>query len=189
MSISRDAIVSSGLAIVDDGGPDALTMAAVAADLGVRSPSLYKHVRGLDEIRTLLRRRIMSEMTARFSEATVGRSGPDAVKALLHGYRSYGADHPHRYALAPVDPLSDPELAEAGGRQLSVVAACLRSYALTDDDIVHVLRGLRAAAHGFTTLETAGGFGMDQDVDESYARLIDTVLAGIAPHLRADGRS
>ena len=48
------------------------------------------------------------------------------------------------------------------------------------EDAIDAVRSLRAVMHGFVTLEAAGGFGLPQSVDATYARLIDsldTVLA------------
>ncbi|MGZ4559425.1 MAG: TetR-like C-terminal domain-containing protein [Mycobacteriaceae bacterium] len=45
--------------------------------------------------------------------------------------------------------------------------------ALTGDDMVHAIRSLRVVLHGLVTLETAGGFGLPQSVDETRTRLID----------------
>jgi AcrR family transcriptional regulator len=42
--LTREAIVAAGVELVDEGGPDALTMRAVAARLGSGVMSLYRHV-------------------------------------------------------------------------------------------------------------------------------------------------
>lgn len=47
---------------------------------------------------------------------------------------------------------------------------------LEGDDAVHAMRGPRAAAHGFATLEAAGGFGLAADVDASFHRLVDRIV-------------
>ena len=60
------------------------------------------------------------------------------------------------------------------------VAAVLRGYGLTGDDVIHAIRGLRALMHGFVSLEAAGGFAMPQDLDESYRRLVDGFAASLA---------
>ena len=43
--LRRDAIVARAVEIVDDGGPDALSLRALARDLGVSAPALYDHIR------------------------------------------------------------------------------------------------------------------------------------------------
>ncbi|MFL6120950.1 TetR-like C-terminal domain-containing protein, partial [Actinophytocola sp.] len=143
------------------------------------TPSLYKHVAGLGELRTLLGRRVLDDMTERFTGAVLGRSGDDAVTALMHAYRAYVKAHPARYAAAPLDPLHDPALAAAGDKLLDVVLGALRAYDLSPSDTVHAARCLRAVAHGFTSLEAGGGFGLPEDLDQTYDRLIAAVLGGL----------
>jgi AcrR family transcriptional regulator len=177
--LSTDAVVGAALAVVDEHGAGALTLAAVAQRTGVATPSLYKHVAGLPELRTLLGVRVLDDMTEHFTAAVLGRSGDDAVVALMHAYRAYVARHPARYAAAPLDPLHDPALALAGRRLLEVVFAALRGYGLADSAAIHATRCLRAVAHGFASLESNGGFGLPEDLDETYDQLISLVLAGL----------
>jgi len=177
--LSTAAVVAAALAVVDEHGEGGLTLAAVAQRTGVATPSLYKHVAGLPELRTLLGVRVIDDMTDHFTTAVLGRSGDDAVTALLHAYRAYVTRYPARYASAPLDPLHDPALAAAGGKLLEVVLAALRGYGLTDSAAIHATRCLRAVAHGFASLEANGGFGLPEDLDETYDQLISLVLAGL----------
>ena len=57
--------------------------------------------------------------------------------------------------------------------------AVLASYELSGEEAVHAARGLRSVAHGFATLEVAGGFGMPLDLDESFRRLLRAFTAGL----------
>jgi AcrR family transcriptional regulator len=175
--LSTDAVVDAALGIVDEQGLDALTLAAVASRTGVAPPSLYKHIGGLGDLRTLVRGRVLAEMTERFAAAVIGRSGDDAVTSLLRAHREYVRCHPARYAAMSPDPLHDPALAAAGRRQLDVVFAVLRGYGLEGSAAVHAARCLRSIAHGFASIEASGGFGMAEDVNETYEQLIHMFLA------------
>jgi AcrR family transcriptional regulator len=175
--LSAPAVVDAALAVVDEKGVDALTLAAVAQRTGVAAPSLYKHVAGLDELRTLLAARVLDDMADHFTRAVLGRSGDDAVIALLHAYRDYVRQHPARYAAMPLDPLHDPALAAPGGKLLDVVLAALRAYGLTGSDAIHATRCLRAVAHGFSSLEAGGGFGLPEDLDQTYDHLVAAVIS------------
>jgi AcrR family transcriptional regulator len=174
--LSAAAVVDAALAVVDELGAEALTLAAVAQRTGVATPSLYKHVAGVGELRTLLGARVLEDMAEHFTRAVLGRSGDDAVTALMHAYRAYVAAHPARYAAAPLDPLHDPALAAAGGKLLEVVLGALRSYELSRSDAIHATRCLRAVAHGFASLEAGGGFGLSEDLDQTYGLLVGAVL-------------
>ena len=171
--LSQAAVVDVALALIDDRGLEALSLAAVAERAGVASPSLYKHVGSLADLRLLMSVRIVREVTQTFATEVMGRSGDDAVVALMRAYRAYVLTHSARYHLVPLDPLRHGDaLATAGHELLGVFGAVLRSYALEASAATHAIRRLRAAAHGFATLESGGGFGLDEDVDHSYDELI-----------------
>lgn len=177
--LSTAAVVDAALAIIDEQGLGALTLAAVAQRTGVAAPSLYKHVGSLAELRTLVGVRVIEEMTERFSQVVMGRSRDDAVEVLMHEYRAYVVAHPARYAAAPADALHDPRAAEAGRRLLEVFLAVLRGYGLTDSAAIHTTRCVRAAVHGFASLEASGGFGLPEGLDESYQQLVRMTLASL----------
>ncbi|BCJ39008.1 TetR family transcriptional regulator [Actinocatenispora thailandica] len=177
--LNPTAVVDAALTVLDEAGVDGLTLAAVAAHAGVATPSLYKHVKGLGALRDLVGVRVLDELAARCEQAAMGRSADEALAAVLHAYRQYAREHPHRYAALPQQPADDPELVRAGDRAVSVFLAVLRGYGLAGADAIHVTRGLRAAAHGFVLLEIGGGFGLPEKLDDSYRILIDTLTAGL----------
>ncbi|WP_223102578.1 TetR-like C-terminal domain-containing protein [Dactylosporangium vinaceum] len=166
--------MDAALRVVDAGGPAALTLAAVAAECGVATPSLYKHVAGLPELRGLLTVRIYEELTTAVIDAVIGRSGDDALEAVMLAYHGYAIGHPHRYSLAPQRPdVTDPAAAAAASRILDVLFAVFKAYDLTDEQIVHATRVLRAAMHGFAVLH--GAFQMVEDVRTTQRILIETM--------------
>ena len=179
VGLTTDAVVDTALDIVDAGGLNALTLAAVAARSDVAPPSLYKHVAGLPELRTLVALRVLREMTERLTDAVLGLSGDAAIEALMHATRRYVREHPARYAAVPGDPLGDPVLAEAGARLMEVFLAALRGYQVEGPDAIHATRCLRAIVHGFCAIEAAGGFRLPQDLDETFQRLIRMFTASM----------
>lgn len=48
--LSRERLVRTAIALADDGGLAAVSMRQIAAELGVATMSLYRHVRGRDEL-------------------------------------------------------------------------------------------------------------------------------------------
>jgi AcrR family transcriptional regulator len=177
-ALSREAVVELALRLVDDEGEAGLTLSAVAARAGVATPSLYKHVRNLAELRELLSARVMSEMADEASAALLGRSGDEAVRALMETWRSYVLRHPRRYSAMLQTP--EPGMAEEGARLVGILLAALRAYGLTDSAAIHAARCLRAAVHGFAVLEAAGGFGLPEKLDESYDLLINVMIKGLS---------
>ncbi|TDD83117.1 TetR/AcrR family transcriptional regulator [Actinomadura rubrisoli] len=177
--LSPDAVVDAAIAIVDAEGPDALTLAAVAGKAGVATPSLYKHVRNLAELRQLVTVRVMEELADRLGNAALGRSRDDAVRALMRAYRSYVVEHPSRYASMEQSAEPLERVDAVAERLLGIILAVLRGYALKGPDLIHAARCLRSAVHGFAVLEAAGGFGLPEDLEASYELLITMVTGGL----------
>ena len=179
--LTRAVVGNEAAVIADEIGLDRLTLAGVAERLGVRLPSLYKHIGGLDGLRRDLAVLAVRELAEALAAAAVGRAGGDALRAIADAYRGYARTHPGRYAATIRAPAAeDVEHAVAAEAVLRTVFAVLAGYGLTGDDVVEATRALRAGLHGFVTLEAGGGFGMPQDVDRSFERLIDAFDATLS---------
>jgi AcrR family transcriptional regulator len=178
--LTPDRVVAEAAALADERGIQALSLALLAERLGVRVPSLYKHVRGLDDLHRRLALAGLRGLAEVLGTATVGWSGRDALLACATAWRAYAKAHPGRYgAIQRAPDPDDAELFAAAGRLIELVYAILRGYGLDDEQTVHATRAVRSALHGFVTLEAAGGFGLPQDVDESYTRLVDLLDSGL----------
>jgi AcrR family transcriptional regulator len=181
--LDAEAVVAAASSLADAEGLQALTLARLAERLGVRSPSLYAHVGGLDDLRTRLATRGARELTAALQAAAAGRARTDALEAVADAYRAYAHAHPGAYAAIQRAPAAgsepDPEHAAAAAELVGVLVAVLRGYGLSDDDAIHAVRMLRAALHGFVSLEREGGFAIPIDVDESYRRLVHILDRGL----------
>lgn len=173
VGLSTERVTEEAEALADEVGIEKLTLAAVAARLSVRLPSLYKHVDGLEALRRAMAVRAKREVAEVFARAAVGRSGADAVSAMCHAYRTWAIAHPGRYELTVRAPApGDAEDERASEAVVAVVADVLAAYRLSGDDAVDAIRGMRAVIHGFVDLERRGGFALPVDVDRSFDRLV-----------------
>ncbi|WP_285115685.1 TetR-like C-terminal domain-containing protein [Leifsonia sp. fls2-241-R2A-40a] len=184
--LTRAAVASVAVELVDEGGTDGfdrLTLAAVAGRAGVAVPSLYKHVASLGDLRRAVSTEAITELTRVLAAATIGRAGPDAVRAAADAMRAFAHQHPGRYAATQVAPdpddPADAELRARAAETLTVLSGVLRGFGLPEDELVDAIRMLRSAVHGFVTLELGGGFGLPDDLDRSYAVLIEGIIAGV----------
>ncbi|WP_248961811.1 TetR-like C-terminal domain-containing protein [Sphaerisporangium perillae] len=144
-------------------------------------------MRNLAELNVLVSIRVMDELADRLREAVLGRSGDQALRAFMDAYRGYVVANPGRYAaMIQTGMPESAELAEAGERLVDIVLATLREYGLEGADAIHATRCLRAAVHGFTVLESAGGFGRPVNLDDTYDLLTHMLITGLpkpaAPH-------
>jgi AcrR family transcriptional regulator len=180
--LDRPQVVDAAVAIADRDGLDAVTLARVADSLGVRAPSLYHHVIGRDGLMRAIALRGLGELTSALQGAALGRAGAEALRAAAHAYREYAHAHPGAYAATQrAATPGDGELEEAGGAAVGVMAPILRAWHLEDEDTLHAVRVIRSALHGFVSLEAGGGFGLPLDRDQSFKRLVETLVAGLPP--------
>jgi AcrR family transcriptional regulator len=172
--LTPERVVTAAETLTDEVGVDDLTLAALADRLGVRQPSLYKHVDGLPALKRTIALRAKRELGEVLARAGVGKARDDAIRSLAAAYRTWAGQHPGRYhASVRAADISDPEDEAATAAAVGVVLDVLAGYGFTGADAVHAARALRSAMHGFVSLEAAGGFGLPESLDDSYGRLVE----------------
>ncbi|WP_316776382.1 TetR-like C-terminal domain-containing protein [Streptomyces sasae] len=171
-------------------------MGLLAEQLGVRTPSLYKHVDGQEDLYRRIATLALNEAADAVGGAVQGYAGRDALAAAAHAFRAFVLAHPGRYAatigIEPTGP-HDP-LATASRRLLDSFTAVLRGYEIAENaenaetteiveiaepDVDHALRTLRSLCHGFATLQSANAFQWSADTDESFEWLITFADRGL----------
>jgi AcrR family transcriptional regulator len=181
--VDRQGVIRAAYELVDALGPAALTLTVLAAKLGIRTPSLYNHIDGLQGLQRDLALAGTRELRTTIAQAVLGKSRDVAVLALAYAYRGFVGDHRGIYELmlqaARAGHEPDRELDAAAFEVVEVALAVLAGYGLEGTDALHAVRGLRSVVHGFATLEVAGNFGLPLDVEESFRRLMDMHIRGL----------
>lgn len=181
VGLDRQAVIAAAVDIVDRDGAAALTMTRVADALGIRSPSLYAHVKGQPDLRRELWLYAVGDLGDRLRESVMGRSREDALLAFATEFRDYARRHPGRYQLTLDPPVPfDEEAAAVRRRANAPFRAVIRSFGLDGSDAVHAGRALRAAIHGFVTLEAQDAIGRE-GTDDSFHHLVGLIARGLHP--------
>ena len=81
-----------------------------------------------------------------------------------------------------VEAVAEAVAAEAA---LEVIFDALAGFGLEGGDAIDATRALRPLLHGFVSLEAAGGFGMPDDVDRSFDRLVDAFIRALPGYASA----
>lgn len=179
--LSRDVIVNAALTFLDREGWDALTINALAAQLGTKGPSLYNHVSSLDDLRRSVRKRVIGDIIDMLGTVGQGRTRDDAVLVMAGAYRSYAHHHPGRYSAftrMPLDGGDDPEYTTVARAAAEPVIAVLASYGLDGEDAFYAALEFWAALHGFVLLEMTGVMG-DIDVDAVFSDMVLRLATGL----------
>jgi AcrR family transcriptional regulator len=173
-------VVQEAEILADEVGIGAVTLAEIAARLGVKVPSLYKHISSLDALRQQISLRARAEFTDLLTRAAVGKSESDALTAIANAYRAWARQHPGRYPATLRAPAPTDRADVATSEQMvQVIYQALSGFGLTGDDAVDATRMLRSSLHGFVSLEAAGGFGLPRDVDRSFERMVSALESSL----------
>lgn len=184
MPLTAALVVDAAGDLADEVGFDAVSVSELARRLGVRTPSLYSHVAGSDDLRTRVALRALEEMADLAAETMAGRSGYDALVALAGSYRTYARAHPGRYSASRLRLSTEVAARSAGPRHAALARAVLHGYGVLGDDATHAVRLVGATTHGFIALESSGGFEHSEPgSDASWTR----ALEGLDVVLRAWG--
>ncbi|RDH77028.1 TetR/AcrR family transcriptional regulator [Mycolicibacterium moriokaense] len=179
--LSRESIVNAALTFLDRDGWDALTINALATQLGTKGPSLYNHVDSLEDLRRSVRMRVVGDIIDMLNTVGQGRTRDDAVMAMASSYRSYAHHHPGRYSAFTRMPLGgdDPEFTEATRAAAGPVISVLASYGLGGEDAFHAALEFWSALHGFVLLEMTGVMGGIVDTDTVFSDMVMRLAAGM----------
>lgn len=157
-----EEIVTAAFAILDEDGPESLTMRRLGEGLGMRAPSLYKHVRDKAALEAALIEDSFFDLgdVLHAALAQPGRAG--AVAGVLRRYRAHSLAHPNRYRLATGGSLPRellPEGLEEWAGQPFFVAAGRDP---------HRAQALWSLAHGMVILEIDGRYPPGSDLDRTW---------------------
>jgi AcrR family transcriptional regulator len=184
VGLTVDDVVDAAELVADRDGLDAVSLATVAGALGVKAPSLYAHVAGLDGLHRALGRRGAVRIGAAMAEAADGEDdAASALRAIAVAYRRFSHDHPGLYAamLPAPDPATDPDAAVDYAAAITAPAEVLSRFGLPPERTIDAVRTVRALLHGFVDLELRGGFGLPEPVDATFAYAVELTVAALTP--------
>src|SRR6266705_1677878 len=87
--LDHTTVVQAAATLADQQGLEAISLATLAAQLGVRTPTLYHYVDGLPGLRRELALLGDRELAARLGRAVMGKAGADALGIVLQALAAY----------------------------------------------------------------------------------------------------
>jgi AcrR family transcriptional regulator len=170
-SVTRSArgreVVAAGRRLLEEEGPEALTMRRLAERVGIRAPSLYKHLPDKAALEAAIIATGLEEAATAFEQAVDeaggggGQGAEQALVALAAAYRRFALEHPHLYRLMNNGPLPREQLPP--GLEDRAATPLLRAAGTQAR-----ARAVWAFAHGMVMLELDQRFPPDADLDAAW---------------------
>lgn len=176
--LTRESIVAIAVAIADERGLQAVTLANVAVEAGCKAPSLYNHVDGLDDLLDELCLAATADFSGVLRDSVVAKVGSDALHSYAHAWRDYVLANPGRYqaTLRPMKGRRDEHLAVNAGMTIPA-GSMLSTLGIPDERLDDAGRALRSGLHGFSHLELTDTIGPDPA--SSFASVVEVLTAGL----------
>ncbi len=179
--LNKDAVLDAAIELGDRDGFTAITVGTLAAALKIKPPSLYKHVAGIDDIVDAIGVRGANMLAATLRPLRDSKNPRRAFLRACEAYRTFAMENPTCYAaLQPAMARRSPDFQLAAGELLKVIFTLVSDLGVPQKELVHVVRAVRSMLHGFVSLQLAGGFGMPEDIETSFHKMIEGFLKGYA---------
>ncbi|MGH3160876.1 MAG: TetR/AcrR family transcriptional regulator [Streptosporangiaceae bacterium] len=182
VSKTRDALLAAAAQLLDEGGPEAVTLREVGHRTGVSHNAPYKHFADKEALLAAVAARELDRRSSALSATVAGLRPPGAaVQAVMRGYVAWALEFPQRFKLVYGSwSKGSDELAAAAGSARAlftgVVTAAQQAGQLPAGDPERLASLLLALAHGAVDLALAGHLSPTGKGRATPAELADDLL-------------
>ena len=180
----RAACIQAGIDLVEEGGPDAVTIRGVARLAGVSHQAPLHHFRDRDALVHGIAERGFEMLIDRLDREMPAEAGPTlALRAYGLIYVSQAVEHPGLFRLM-FAPCDEPTGEAAYRRLVDLCAAAQASGELAGDDPLRLAMLLWGLVHGVAALYTSMGLasglsGQPTDPQVAAERALDDLLGAL----------
>lgn len=177
--LSREKVLQGGLELLCAEGMGRLSMRNLAAHLGVRPSSLYRHIKDRDALLDALEEEATVGLHRALEAATLNKSPEDAFDAAGLAYYNYATENAELYALLLRDEQVYSAAPGAGKDVWNCVLAIVGRVSGNPDDTAGAV-AFWSLLHGFIALERGGRFG-PSGAKGGLVRGLESLRRGLAP--------
>lgn len=169
--LTKDLILAEAVACMESTGQPVVSLHEVARRLGVKTPSLYNHIKNTKELRYEIFQYAIGQFVANQRAATANKRKDEAVRAFAEAYHTFATENKGLYRLIMSIPSEEDDRAkEVAIPLLETVVEILTDYGLTEESVAHWQRVFRAILHGFISEEDLGYFYYYKSIDLKKSR-------------------
>jgi AcrR family transcriptional regulator len=178
--VDAERIVLKAREMIEAEGVAALSLAKLAAALGIKAPSLYRYFPSktdlLRAVNTVLNEQLVAALNESASQA--GDDPTTRMVAIAKAYREFAHRFPATYDLAFTSTIPEIQPDTEALERLALPIQAIMAQVSGEADSLAALRGAMALIHGFVSLEQNGQFRRGGDLDAAFTRAFEAYLAG-----------
>ncbi len=178
--LDKNIVVEKAAQMANQIGLDNIQLKALAERLNIQPPSLYNHIKGLDNLHYELMLYGWRHMEERMIEAADGVSGYAAWEAICRAFYAYATENPGVFsAMLWYNKYRDQETMMVTRKVFSICSDITASLGISDENCNHLIRTFRAFLEGFCLLVNNHSFGHALPVEDSFTLSLQVLIAGM----------
>ena len=188
LRLTKEKIIAEAIAYIEESGQSRISLHELARRLGIKTPSLYNHIKNTRDLRHEIFRHAITMFVDNQNAATEGKQKDEAVMAFADAYFSFARENKGLYRLIMSMPQdNDDTEKELAVPLLETAIRLLRDYGLSDEECIHWQRVFRATLHGYVSQEDLGYFYYykDTDLEKSRQLAVQCFLTGFHAEINA----
>lgn len=179
-----ETIIQTARLLIEQQGVEQLSLAQLAAALGIKAPSLYRHIPSktalLQAVNTLTFQKLFEHYETALA---AGSSDPTAqLLTILRVHRVFAQANPQTYMLAFTTIIPEQRADATMLEQLVLPIQAIMAQVSGSEQSLPALRGALALVHGFVMLELNDQFKRGGSLDEAFEASIGAYLRGWKEH-------
>ncbi|MDY3792073.1 MAG: WHG domain-containing protein [Oscillospiraceae bacterium] len=185
--LDKNSVIERAATLANEKGLENVTIKELADSLEIRSPSLYNHISGLEELRKEIMLYGWKQAEKRILQAAAGTEGYDAIRAMCREFYVYASENKGIFsAMLWYNKYADEASSEATSGLFSRLYGIMEDMGISRERTEHLIRTLRGFLEGFALLVNNGAFGHPADIDESFEVSLDVLIEGIRAAARKE---
>ena len=185
--LDKNSVIERAATLANEKGLENVTIKELADSLEIRSPSLYNHISGLEELRKEIMLYGWKQAEKRILQAAAGTEGYDAIRAMCREFYIYASENKGIFsAMLWYNKYADEASSEATSGLFSRLYGIMEDMGISRERTEHLIRTLRGFLEGFALLVNNGAFGHPADIDESFEVSLDVLIEGIRAAARKE---
>lgn len=178
--LDKNLIIEKAAELANEVGLENITLKLIADTFGIQTPSLYNHIKSLDDIKKQMMLFGWKQMENEILLSVVGVSGYDALRVMCYAFYEYATNNPGVFnAMLWYNKYQDEEAQDATKQLFEVLFKIMGTLNISDEKINHFIRTFRGFLEGYALLVNNGAFGNPISVRESFELSVEVILNGI----------
>ena len=180
VGLDKDFIVKKAAELANQIGIENISLKLLADNLGVQSPSLYNHIKGIDDLQKEIMLLGWRELEDKVIEAAVCVSGYDALEAICRAFYKYATENKGIFnAMLWYNQFQNDESQKATEKMFSMIYKIFSTLNISKENSNHLIRTFRGFLEGFALLVNHEAFGNPtSSVEKSFDIALQVLLAG-----------